>query len=252
MDEVKQAQPVATPVAEVPKKKFDSTFAELNSIQNTVKKFKPGDVVIPLMTLISLGLLTAFVYLPMVTSAIEFRKESKDVAEKITQLNNFNKDLDTINVTTLQNDLTNARSVMPFSLQVSDFLGYVDDAAKSKSLIFKDILAGDISVRSDSEASDVDPVIKGVSGPLKYEGSLSQITAFLDQLQDASPYIISTDQVRLRKQTTDKWELSLTVTGFYLNQSSLPKVNIYQPFTKYTNFSDTLNVFEEKANKLGK
>src|SRR5690606_34536199 len=140
-----------------------------------------------------------FVYLPMVSSALEFRTERSEVQGKIEKLESLNSDLDRIEVVQLQRDLSVSRSVIPFSLQVSDFLSYVDNLAQEKNLTFREILAGNVQVRSGEDSRTVDPVVRGVSGPLRYIGTLSNITSFLDGLQNASPFIISASDIELRK-----------------------------------------------------
>ncbi len=233
-------------------RQFDKTFSELQAIQSSVKKFKPGDLVVPVLSLLALGLLTIFVYIPMVTSGMKFRAESQDTKSKITQLNKLGSDLDAMDITLLQTDLSNARTVIPFSLQVSDFVSYVDDSAKSNGLEFREILAGDIAVRTSAESKGVDPVMRGVSGPLKYSGNFTEITSFLDEIQDASPFIVATDQVKLKQTESGQWELALTVTGYYINQDAITKPNIYSPFSSYTQFTPTIDVFTQKASKLQK
>jgi hypothetical protein len=232
-------------------KRFDNTFSELQAIQNNVKSFRPGDIVVPLMSIITLGLLTTFVYIPMVTAGTKFRQESAEISEKIKKLEDLNDDLDKMDVSLLQTDLANSRVVIPFSLQVSDFVSYIDDAATDKGLEFKEILAGDIAIKDDKGDRGIDKAIKGVSGPLKYVGTLNQITDFLDELQVASPFILSADQIKLKKENSgEKWEIAVNITGYYINQASLTKTNLYNNFVPYTQYEDTLNIFKLKSEKI--
>ncbi len=232
-------------------KRFDNTFSELQAIQNNVKSFRPGDIVVPLMSIITLGLLTTFVYIPMVTAGTKFRQESAEINEKIKKLEDLNDDLDKMDVSLLQTDLANSRVVIPFSLQVSDFVSYIDDAATDKGLEFKEILAGDIAIKDDKGDRGIDKAIKGVSGPLKYVGTLNQITDFLDELQVASPFILSADQIKLKKENSgEKWEIAVNITGYYINQASLTKTNLYNNFVPYTQYEDTLNIFKLKSEKI--
>lgn len=230
---------------------FGNTFSELQAIQNNVKRFKFGDIVVPVLSILTLALLTIFVYIPMITSAGKFRSETKEIEGKIDQLDNLKDELKSIDAGTLQTDLTDSRTVIPFSLQVSDFVSYIDLAAKDKGLVFKEILAGDIVVRSTVGTKEIDPVMRGVSGPLKYSGTITQITEFLSDVQQASPFILAADQIKLKQEgNTDKWELSVNITGYYMNQAALPKTDIYMKFTKYTQNQDILKIFKSKADKL--
>ena len=230
-------------------KESGKTFEELRSLQSTVKKFKFGDLVVPILSVIALAVLTIFVYVPMISSAIANVAQRKDTTAKIASLNKLDADLGSIDLNDFNTTLANSRKVIPFSLQVSDFLSYVDDSAKKDGLVFKEILTGDITIVSPGSTKGTDTTTKGVSGPLKYQGSINQITAFLDELQSTSPYIISADQISLRKSTSNIWELSLTVTGYYIDQNALPSLNIYVPFTKYSQNSKVIGVFNIKASK---
>jgi hypothetical protein len=233
------------------KKGGGNVFKEIRDFREQVKEFNLNDLIVPAMSLLILLLLTTFVYIPSITSAITFRQESEEVTNKIEQLEKLNEKLDQINVSQLQQDLSVARKVIPFSLQVSDFAFYVDNLAKQKNLVFKEILAGDVQVKAPDEESGIDPVVRGVSGPLKYTGTLSDITAFLDQLQNASPFMIAADDIKLRKSVdSDSWEVALSITGFYINESSIPQPNIYSPFSEYSQNSDVLEIFKDKAQQL--
>ncbi len=239
---------VATQATLAEKKQRTGVISELRNLQQDVKHFRASDLVVPILSLIFLALLTIFVYVPMVSSAVESRQERDEISKKITRLENVQREIGKIDVGRLQQDLSVSRSVIPFSLQVSDFILYLNEQAEDKGLAFREILAGDIQIRGRGEQRDVDPVIKGVSGPLKYIGSQSDIVEFLDEVQNVSPYIISADSVEIKKsQDSNDWELSLLITGYYLNQSALPKVDIYLPFASYAQYESVLNVFSEKS-----
>lgn len=231
-------------------RQVDKTFSELQAIQSTVKKFKFGDLIIPLLSIFMLLLLTFFVYIPMISSGIKFREENKGVKEKITKLEKLNSELDKVDISVLQKDLANSRAVIPFSLQVSNFLSYLNDSAIENGLEVKNIVTSDIAINSSVTSKGLDNVMKGVSGPVKYIGSFNAILRFLGELQESSPYLISADQIKLKRSGNNLWEISLSVTGFYLNQSALPKVNLYENFQPYSQNSDILNIFSEKASKL--
>ncbi|MCK9369059.1 hypothetical protein M0R04_03800 [Candidatus Dojkabacteria bacterium] len=225
------------------------TFDELRALQNTVKKFKFEDLIVPILSVIALTLLTIFVYVPMITTAISNRAESKATLAKITQLNKLTTDLNSIDLNNFNATLTSSRKVIPFSLQVSDFLSYVDDSAKKNGLVFKEILTGDITIINPGQKKGDDSITKGVSGPLKYQGNINQITNFLDELQATSPYIISADQISLKKSNSSTWEVALTVTGYYIDRSALPALNVYAPFTLYSQNANVIEIFNTKASK---
>jgi hypothetical protein len=254
MEEPKiETKPVVDPAtAEEGKRKTDlNVFKEISEFRTQIKSFNVSDLIVPAMSLIILLLLTVFVYIPSISSAVSFREETKEVSGKIEQLNELNSSLDSIEVSQLQQDLAVTRKVIPFSLQVSDFAFYVDNLAQEKGLEFKEILAGDIQVKAPDEEKGIDPIVKGVSGPLKYGGTLAAITEFLDGLQNASPFMIAADDIKLRKAVdSEAWEVSLNITGYYINESTIPQPNIYSPFSVYSTNSEVLDIFRSKAEKL--
>lgn len=264
MDEVVKEQTQAqapvetTPVATEAKGKsmainagsFDKTFEELKQLQTSVKKFKAGDLLVPMLSLISLALLTIFVYIPMITAAIDNRDEVAEIKGKINTLERLNDDLNAVDQIQLQVDLANSRKVIPFSLQVSDFLYYIDNSAKAKGLEFKEIIVGDVLISGGEKKTGIESLAKGVSGPVKYGGTLTQITNFLDEIQTVSPYIVSADQIKLRQpQGGENWEVSLTTTGYYIDEKSLKTPGIYDPFTFYYKNTQIIELFATKANR---
>jgi hypothetical protein len=227
-------------------KKNISVVSELTQFTQTAKKFKLGDVVVPILSIIILILLTLFVYIPQITNAIEANKEAKEVSENIDSLEKLNTDLDSVDISQLQIDLSDAQIVIPYELQVSDFVFYVDTLARKEGLNFKEIFAGDVEVKGGGVVED--SVISGVSGPLRYTGSLEDITTFLDELQNASPFIVSTDKVDIKNiADSSSWEVSITLTGYYVDRANIASANIYNPFVIYTRYDDVIEVFKDKA-----
>lgn len=221
-------------------------ISNLGELRATAKKFKLADVVVPILSIVLLALISIFVYMPMINTAIESNDETTEVKGKIVALEKLDGQLDQLNVANLQEDLNNAREVIPYSLQVSDFVYYIDNLAKEKNLIFKDIFAGDVEVKGGGIADN--SVIKGVNGPLRYIGSLSDITEFLDELQNTSPFIVSTDQVEIKNLAdSEDWEVSVTLTGYYVNKDSIGEANIYNAFFAYSKYTEAIQVFTEKA-----
>lgn len=249
------AKPLAAKGVPRGRRSRSSVVEDLKEFQIQVKTFKPEDLFIPIISVIILALLTIFVYIPMVNSAVQFRKDRKDIESKVTKLTNLDQSLDRVDVGALQRDLGAVRKVIPFSLQVTDFLLYVDNLSVQKKLDSKEILAGDVQIRSSGEERGVDPVVRGVSGPLRYTGDLADITDFLDELQNTSPFIVSTDEVELRKLAAkegekESWEVAIIVTGYYLNKNSIPEVNIYSNYVPYSQYSSIVDILKDKADQL--
>ncbi len=220
--------------------------AEVINQRMKTKRLQLGDIIIPVLVIIILIILSIFVFIPMIQSTIEFRKESKEINEKMGKLEVLEKDMESIDETSLQADLIVAKKVIPESLKVSDFIYYIDDLATEKSLVSKELTASDVKVVF---GDDEDSYIFGVNGPLSYSGDFESILEFLDELQTSSPYIISVEGITLREASDGGWTLSITVTGYYI-PAKIEEVDLYADFKLYTQYSTVMSVLREKATKL--
>ncbi len=223
---------------------------EIEAISEKIKasKLNPRDIIVPLSVSVILIMLGIFVFVPMVKSALSFRAEYKDIREKEKTLESLEKELKKIDEGTFQVDLINSKEVIPKTLQVSSFMYYIDTLANEKRLVSKSISAGDIQVSMSNKSDDKKSSYLGVSGPLSYTGSLSKILEFLDTLYSASPYIISADNVSLKK-SGDEWRVTLNVTGYYV-PDEVKVVDPYATFVLYTKHQGVIDIFAKKAEKL--
>ena len=228
-------------------KTTNQTTKAAEVINQRLKKtrMKIGDIIIPILVVVVLILLSLFVFVPMIESTIEFRNESKQINDKMDTLEDLESDLASLEEITLQADLIVAKKVIPESLKVSDFIYYIDYLANEKDLISKELTASDVRVVS----SEDDTFTYGINGPLAYTGEFSKILEFLDELQTASPYIVSVEGITLRESQDASWNMSLTVTGYYI-PAEIETVDLYQPFTLYTKFSTVMSVLRQKSEKL--
>ncbi len=211
-------------------------------------KLKLTDLIIPItLGLVSI-IISVFVFVPMVESAFTSRTELKDVKSKQTQITNLNRAVSSIDDGTMQIDLLNAKKVIPKSLTVSSFIYYVDELAKQLNLTSKTLSAGDIQITTGGR--DEKKNYSGVSGPLAYSGTREDVLNFLDSLYAASPYIISADNISLEQSSmTAEWKVALNITGYYVLEKDY-RVNLYLPFSVYTNKPEVIKTFTEKAEKL--
>ncbi len=208
-----------------------------------------GDIIIPIVVVIILVLLSAFVFVPMVKSAIEFRRESKEINAKMETLTKLETGLSGIDDTLLQADLIVAKRVIPNALKVSDFIYYIDTLANSKSLTSRELTASDVKVVTGGDSDDPDYTY-AVNGPLSYYGSFGSVLEFLDELQMASPYIISVEDISLREADGDIWNVSFTITGYYIPEET-ENLDLYAPFSAYSSYEETMEILREKSEKLG-
>lgn len=222
----------------------------LESISERVKgtKLKIKDLIIPIVVAIILILLTVFLFVPMLTQAFEYRAELKSIKSKQEQLTLLKTNVEKLSEEQLTKDLIEVKSVIPRTLKVSSFLFYIDELAKQKNLTADSISAGDVNIKEEDKEEE-DSVYKGVNGPLAYYGSLEDVLSFLDSFYTSSPYIVSPRNISLERRA-DRWEVGLSLTGYYIVEEELSFFNMYKPFKAYTDFPEIVDILKEKAKRL--
>ena len=200
------------------------------------KKLTISDLIIPIASSIVLIILCFAVFIPMVRSAFEYMDEMKEIDQKIEQLEKLSKQLDQLDENQLSDDVLTSRTVVPNTLLVSDLVYYIDNLAKSLNL--------QISKLSSADS------LNSVSGPLGYEGEYSNVIDFLDKAQNVSPYMIRLENIKLSRKNKndgkDNWSIDMIVSGYYISDSE-EEPSIYSNFKPYTEHSDILEIFREKA-----
>jgi cell division protein FtsL len=200
------------------------------------KKLTISDLIIPIASSIVLLVLCFAVFIPMVRSAFEYMDEMKEIDQKIEQLDKLNKQLDQLDESQLSDDVLTSRTVVPNTLLVSDLVYYIDNLAKSLNL--------QISKLSSADS------LNSVSGPLGYEGEYTNVIDFLDKAQNVSPYMIRLENIKLSRRNKndgkDNWSIDMIVSGYYISDSE-EEPSIYSNFKPYTQHSDILEIFREKA-----
>jgi hypothetical protein len=188
----------------------------------------------------------------MVKAAISFREEYRTTKERIEELEKVEEKLRGIDEATLQTDLINAKKVIPQTLKVASFMSYIDDLAREKGLSSDTLTAGDSQtsvIRKTDQEEGERRVYFGVSSPLSYQGELSNILTFLDNLYEASPYVVSISGVELKRGGENKWEVELYVMGYYVPESTM-ETNIYKNFESYLEYQEVVDAFSRKATQL--
>lgn len=228
-----------------------TTVKQIEGISKRMKdtKLKVQELLLPLLVITALILIIIFVFVPMINTANELRAELKDVKEKEKQLTELNGTLSKMDEAEFDADLMDVKAVIPRSLKVSSFIYYIDDLAQQMNLESEAISASDMKVISGSEIKATEEN-KGVNGPLSYSGSLEDILSFLDSFYTSSPYIVSPKNINLEGKSGDKWEVSLSLTGYYIDDAEVTKFNIYSPFKPYTSYTSEMEALREKANTL--
>lgn len=224
---------------------------EMETISEKVKssKLKVKDLLIPIIVGILLVFITIFVFVPMLSTAFNLRKELKEVKSKQTQMIALRDTLSNMDTKKLEEDLTDVKSVIPRTLKVSSFIYYIDELAKAKNLTSETISAGDIRIATQADVKE-ESQYKGVNGPLAYSGILEDVLSFLDSFYTSSPYIVSPENIKLDSNSiNDTWKVTLSLTGYYIAEEDT-KVDIYRPFRLYTDSEDILALLKDKAKKL--
>lgn len=198
-------------------------------------KLKLNDMLIPIFLAVALIMIAIFIFIPMIQSAISYRNQMKEIQNKITQLDKLAGQVESIEEETLTSDLLDAKAVIPRSLSVSTFISYVIGLAEDMGLTYK-------TLRVDDSAGSV-------SGPLTFSGKLDDILNFLDSVYIASPYLVSADNVEINDTSDGTWKVSFNLTGYYVEDAST-NVDLYANFDNYTNYSEIVTIFNEKALKL--
>ncbi len=243
-----------------------SRKSDVGNAQKKMKGVKPSDLIIPGASLLILMILTLFVYIPSIKDASKMRQEIKSVRENqdILQSN-----LDAIkplidDQSQLQIDLRKAKRIIPKKLEVGAFSYYVDKLARESGLSFVEISQANSSKSTTDdkivENKSLASYVSGVSGPIVYKGTYTQIVNFLDSLQVESPYIIEARNLEMQEgkveedqksRSSSEWEVELSLMGYYIEtESKLSLAQIYSPIVPYTTFPEYLEVFEEKAKIL--
>ncbi len=226
----------------------------IDSISERIKasRFSMKDAVVPLSVAVILILLGVFLFVPMVQTAMSQREEYREVKDKEEKLQELENKLKGVDEGTLQIDLMNAKSVIPQNLTVASFIFYIDTLAREKELQSKTLSAADSqssTTRVDQrEGEDSKRVYYGVRSQLSYEGSLENISEFLEDLHLASPYIISAQGVSL-KGSSRGWTVQVGVMGYYVPEPTL-KIDPYTSFESYTKYQDIIDIFGQKADEL--
>ena len=228
-----------------------TTVKEIEGISKRMRdtKLKIRELLLPILVITVLILIIIFVFIPMINTANELRAELKEVKEKEEQLTKLKDTLSKMDEGEFDTDLMDVKAVIPKSLKVSSFIYYIDDLAQQMNLESEAISAVDMKVISGSEIKTTEEN-KGVNGPLSYSGSLEDILSFLDSFYTSSPYIVSPKNINLEGKSGDKWEVSLNLTGYYIDDVEITRFDIYRPFKPYTSYTSEMEALREKASRL--
>lgn len=239
-------------------KEQSKTKKEIESLSDRIKasRFSIKDLVVPLAVVVILLLLGLFLFVPMVRTAISYRQQLQEARVREEELNNLEAELRSIDAEegVFQVDLINSKRVIPQSLTVSSFISYIDTLASEKRLYSRSLTAGDSQstitrVAQGGDGERERRAYYGVSSRLSYEGSLENVSDFLDNLYTASPYVISARGVSLRGRGEQDWRVEVNVMGYYVPEPTL-EIDPYTSFESYKEYQEIIDIFTQKAEQL--
>ena len=203
-----------------------------------------SDLLIPIVSLISLVLIAIFVLIPMFNNTLETMQKTKDYKKKYEQLMTVYTGIYSINEQDLNENYVNVITLIPDSMRVSDFAKFVNDRAIKDGLELDKIKAEDtnnISLTNNTKISRIHN-LKSIEAPLAYTGSYDDIVNFLEDLFVKIPFVITADSVSisLENDTEEKWKVELNIKVFYIEDTGDAKPNLYAPFTPYTHYPQEL------------
>ncbi len=213
-----------------------------------------ADVMVPVVSGLIFLLVLFFVLIPSIENSQQMLLEIEKLKKEEDALQANLNLVESIHFIDLQADLANAREVLPQRLEVAQFAYYIDSLARQKELEFKDLKASDVGVGAQEE--EVGAVtVKGIRVPMGYSGDYKLILEFFDELQIASPYVISFGhKVELAKSNPEDskdslWSLEIDVTGYYVEEEEDISVafNPKAPFIPYNSQEDLVSEFAERV-----
>lgn len=195
-----------------------------------------GDLLIPFLAVVAFLILTVFVYIPQVQSAFTYYDDIDALKNDQSKMEKNLAILESLEdgQANLLLDLAAAESVIPNKLSVSDFTFDVDDLAKEHNLVLQSISSSDVTYEDTEELQFSTGAVKGITGPLRYEGTFEDITDFLEEIKLGSAYLIETSEINMRRlDTSNRWAVDLAVTGYYFVENQYEFTDYTQPITDY-------------------
>lgn len=209
-----------------------------------VKKFSVGDLIIPVLSLVILGIMLFFVYIPMIIEAEELKDKRDEIEAKQEKMQTLISSVEQIDTGELRLDYAAVKNVIPKRLEVADFAYYIDELAYDKGLKLESLSASN----SLSSIESVGGNVYTVTSPLSYRGDYNDIIEFLDEIQSYSSNLITVSNISLEREGEDEWALELSIQGYYIEEGEAIGTTpverrklIYSPFISYKKRSTTLD-----------
>jgi len=197
-----------------------------------------SEMLIPIIALVMFVILIIFVYIPQVKAASVYKNKIAILKDEEARLNTNISQVEKLNEDSnlVMQNLNIAQIVISDELAVSDFSFKITDLALEMGLTLQSLSSSDVAYANNNDLIFVTGVVKGITGPMRYEGSFEDIVDFLEHIKLESPYLIDTSEIRLRKfpEELDKWSLDLALTGYYMVDSDDINSDPLLPIKLYT------------------
>lgn len=215
--------------------------------ESLVKKLRSW--VVPIVSILILGVITVFVFIPSGTEAIDTLDEIRSINTQIEKNEEKIEDLESINLSQVKSWLTTVTSVIKDDLEVAELAGEVELIARDNDLETKNVQFS----RSTSPPSDIPGFVEVITGPFSYEGYFTDISNFLEDLRNESSTVLAIRSVSLTKRSSTGetgteeeplWGIDLEIDGFIASQ--IDSVSLQDPVRVNIN-EELLNEIEERA-----
>lgn len=233
------------------RKQREINFEAAESHKNTIKIM---DLIVPIFALIIFVILTIYVYLPQITDAMKYSEQISTLKQEKRKLDSNLKIVRILEEDQNQLILDNrvAKMVVPAKLAVSDFAFDINRLALDRGLNLQSISSSDINAGESDEFMYITGVGKGITGPLKYDGTFEDVVEFLELIKVKSPYLIDSSETKVNRylDIDDRWSLNISITGYYMVDAADVSVNPLGNISLYTTMPELMQEMRDRSETI--
>jgi hypothetical protein len=222
-----------------PKKKRTRDLIRTEEEEVSLLK-KISDYLVPILGLMVLGFLIAFVYVPYGTEALERKEEIQALEEDIDWHEEKIAKLESVNLDELNNDIDTAEKVIRDDMEVSEMAAQVEEIALVNDLAPLELSFSNqegVNPSGSSEIKDVRWIpsyTDSISGPFAFFGGFNDIVNFLNDLRKESPTTLFIDAVNISRYEEKNddgdvvqknlWSVEINIFGYTCPRASSVEV----------------------------
>lgn len=214
-----------------PKSRFDSSqIIKSDPLQKESLSTRLKSWLVPIASVIVLGLMGMFIFIPSGTEALDALDEVRSTNEQIERNEEKIEKLNSINLSEINSMLQTVTFVIKDDLEVAELAGDVEAIARENNLETKNVQFSSTS----SAPTDIPAFVSVISGPFSYEGNFNNIANFLEELRTVSPTVLAIRSVSLTRrgaveetgtQEDPLWSVNLEIDGFIASKIDSVSVN---------------------------